>query len=116
MAVSDYTAGKVVTTVPIGEGVDGAAYDPALANAFASNANGSLTIIHQDSVDQYHAIQNLPIPDGSRNMVLDPANHHVFVAAAKFGPPSSGGSRSRRGPVLPGTFSLLVVERASAGR
>ena len=51
MAVSDYQAGRVVTTVPIGMGVDGAGYDPASGNAFASNADGTLTVIHQDSPD-----------------------------------------------------------------
>ena len=49
MAISDYQAGRVVATVPIGTGVDGAGYDPASGNAFASNADGTLTVIHQDS-------------------------------------------------------------------
>jgi hypothetical protein len=52
MAVSDYQAGTVVATVPIGQGVDGAGYDPASGDAFASNADGSLTVIQQDSPDQ----------------------------------------------------------------
>jgi DNA-binding beta-propeller fold protein YncE len=47
IAVSDYKAGKVVATTPIGTGVDGAAFDPATSDAFASNADGTLTVIHQ---------------------------------------------------------------------
>ena len=86
MAISDYQAGKVVTTVPIGTGADGAGYDPATANAFASNADGTLTVIHQDSPDKYHVIQTLTTPVGSRNMGLDPTNHRVFVVSAEFGP------------------------------
>ena len=58
MAVSDYQAGKVVATVPIGTGVDGAGFDAASGNAFASNADGTLTVIHQDSPDQYHVVEN----------------------------------------------------------
>src|SRR5262245_50216535 len=46
MAISDYQAGKVVATVPIGMGVDGAGFDPASGDAFASNADGTLTVIH----------------------------------------------------------------------
>ena len=111
MAVSDYKAGKVVATLAIGSGVDGAGYDPATADAFASNANGTLTIIHQDTPDQYHVVQNLETPEGSRNMGLDPTNHRAFVVSAKFGP-APAGSR-RRGPVLAGTFSLLVIEHDS---
>src|SRR5437867_5913857 len=62
MAVSDYQAGKIVATVPIGMGVDGAGYDAASANAFASNADGTLTVIHQDSPDQYHVVENIQTP------------------------------------------------------
>ncbi len=53
MAISDYQSGTMVATVPIGAGVDGAGYDPATADAFATNADGTLTVIHQDSPDQY---------------------------------------------------------------
>ena len=108
MAVSDYQAGKVVATLPIGTGVDGAGYDAASGNAFASNANGSLTVIHQDSPDQYRVVQSVETPQGSRNMGLDPTNHRIFLASAKFGEAPTGG-RGRR-PVLPGTFAVLVIE------
>lgn len=109
MAVSDYQNGKVVATAPIGAGVDGAGYDPASGNAFASAADGTLTVIHQDTPDTYSVIQTLQTAVGSRNMGLDPTNHKVFLVSAKFGPAPAGGRG--RGPVLPGTFSLLVVER-----
>jgi DNA-binding beta-propeller fold protein YncE len=108
MAISDYQAGKVVTTVPIGAGVDGAAYDPAAGDAFASNADGTLTVIHQDSPDGYHVAQTVATPEGSRNMGLDATTHRLFVASGKFGPAPAG---SRRRPVLPGSFTLLVIER-----
>jgi DNA-binding beta-propeller fold protein YncE len=72
MAVSDYQAGKVVATVPIGTGVDGAGLDPASGNAFASNADGTLTVIHQDTPDSYKVVQTLETPQGSRNMVSTP--------------------------------------------
>ncbi len=108
MAVSDYQAGKVVATVSIGMGVDGAGYDAASGNAFASNADGTLTVIHQDSPDQYHVAEIVQTPQGSRNMGLDPTNHRVFVVSAKFGPVPAGGRG--RGPVLSGSFSLMVIE------
>ena len=109
MAVSDYQAGKIVATVPIGTGVDGAGFDPASGDAFASNADGTLTVIHQDTPDQYHVAESVQTPQGSRNMGLDPTNHRVFLVSAKFGEAPAG---SRRRPVLPGTFSVLVVERS----
>ena len=107
LAVSDYEAGKVVATLPIGAGVDGAGFDPASGNVFASNADGTLTVIHQDSPDQYHVAETVETPQGSRNMGLDPSTHRIYLASGKFGPPPAAG---RRGPVLPGSFTLLVIE------
>jgi DNA-binding beta-propeller fold protein YncE len=112
MAISDYRAGKVIATVPIGGGVDGAAYDAASGDAFASNADGTLTIIHQDAPDRYRVTQTPATPQGSRNMGLDPTNHRVFVVSARFGAVPEGGKG--RAPVLPGTFSLMVIEREPA--
>src|SRR6185503_5961510 len=59
MAVSDYQVGKVVATVPIGTGVDGAGFDASVGDAFAANADGTLTVIHQDAPDQYRVTQTL---------------------------------------------------------
>lgn len=112
MAISDYQTGKVVATVPIGGGTDGAGYDAAAGNAFASNADGTLTVIHQHSPDLYHVIETIQTPQGSRNMGLDPVSHRVFVASAKFGPAPAGGRG--RGPVLPDSFALMVIERDPA--
>ena len=109
MAISDYAAGHLIATAPIGTGVDGAGYDASSGDVFASNADGTLTIIHQDSPDQYRVLQTLDTAPAARNMGLDPTTHRVFLVSAKFGaPPASGRGR---GPVLPGTFTLLVVAR-----
>jgi DNA-binding beta-propeller fold protein YncE len=113
MAVSDYQAGKVVATLPIGAGVDGAGYDAASGDAFASNADGTLTVIHQDGPDQYRVTETVATPQSSRNMGLDPTNHRLFVVSAKFGPAPEGSGRGRR-PVVPESFTLMVIERDSA--
>lgn len=112
MAVSDYGAGKIVTTVPIGSGADGAAYDPKFHDVFVSNADGTLTVIHQDGADRYHVAQTLTTPVGSRNLGLDPVTHRLYVASAKFGTLPTG-SKGKK-PVLPGTFTLLRIEADSS--
>jgi len=114
MAISDYQSGKIVATVPIGMGVDGAGFDAASGDAFAANADGTLTVIHEDAPDQYRVVQTVQTAPAARNMGLDPTNHRVFLVSGKFGPaPASGRGR---GPVLPDTFTLMVVERQSTGR
>jgi outer membrane protein assembly factor BamB len=115
LAVSDYRAGKVVATAPIGAGVDGVGFDPASRDVFAANADGTLTVIHQDARDQYRVVEKVETPPASRNLGLDPTNHRVFIVSAKFGPAPAGATGSRaRGPVLPGSFTLMVIERAPA--
>jgi DNA-binding beta-propeller fold protein YncE len=113
LAVSDYQAGRIVATAPIGAGVDGAAFDAAAGDVFASNADGTLTVIHEDGPDQYHVVQNVQTAPGGRNMGLDPATHRVYVVSAKFGPPpadSTAANPRRRPPVIPGSFMMMVVE------
>ncbi|HVT49228.1 MAG TPA: hypothetical protein VHD57_15675 [Vicinamibacterales bacterium] len=109
MAVSDVNAGKVVATMPIGMGVDGAGYDPSTGDAFASAADGTLTVIHQDAPDRYRVVQTLTTAVGSRNLGLDVTRHRLFVAAAKFNQ-AAAGARGR-GAMVPGSFSLLEIGR-----
>ena len=116
LAVSDYQTGKIITTLPIGTGVDGAGYDAASGDVFATNVDGSLTVIHQDGADMYHIVGNVKTPIGSRNMGLDPTTHRIYVAAATFAAPPAPPSgapqgRAGRAAVVPGTFKLLVIER-----
>jgi YVTN family beta-propeller protein len=92
--------------------VDGAGYDPVKRDVYASNVDGTLTVIHQDTPDSYHVVENVQTAQGARNMGLDPATHRIYVVAAKFGPTpdSTAANPRRRPPVVPGSFFILVVE------
>jgi YVTN family beta-propeller protein len=112
MAMSDAVAGRLITTVPIGEGVDAAAFDPATALAFASTADGNITVVHEDSPDRFTVVQNATTMAGARTMTLDVRSHRLYTVSAKFGPPpkdSTAANPRRRPPILPGTFRLLVL-------
>jgi YVTN family beta-propeller protein len=113
MAISDAVAGTLVTTVPIGGGVDAAAYDASTGNAFASNGEGSLTVVHEDAPDRYRVVATVPTMAGARTMALDPQTHHVFTVSAKFGPQPAAATPDnprRRPPVIPGSFTVIEVE------
>jgi hypothetical protein len=77
-------------------------------------ASAMATVIHQDTPDQYHVIENVQTPPGARDMGLDPSNHRVFIVSAKFGPAPAGG-RGRR-PVVPGSFTLMTIEHGLSAR
>jgi YVTN family beta-propeller protein len=104
MAMLDTTSGKVLATVPIGEGVDANAFDPKTQFAFASCGDGTTTIAHEDG-DQLTVVQTLKTERSARTMALDPATHKIYLAAAKFEEPAPG---QRRGKMVPGTFKILV--------
>ena len=110
MAIVNADNGKVITTMPIGQGVDAAGFDPETKLAFASNGEGNLTVIHEDSPDKYSAVENAPTQRSARTMALDTTDHDVYTVAAEFdeAPPTEGQQRPRR-TMKPGTFTLLVV-------
>jgi YVTN family beta-propeller protein len=113
MAVVNADTGKVVTTVPIGSGVDAAAFDPETGLVFSSNGDGTLTVVHEDSPDKYSVVENVTTRRGARTMTLDPKTHRVYLVTAEFGPPPAPTpERPRPRPsIVPGSFTLLVVGR-----
>ena len=81
MAMIDSTNGKVVATVPIGDGVDGNAFDPGTQLAFSSNGEGTVTIAHEDSPDKLSVVQTLKTQRGAKTIALDPKTHNIYLAA-----------------------------------
>ena len=104
MVMMDSQSGKVLASVPIGDGVDANSFDPATMLAFASCSDGTVTIAKEDG-DKLTVVQTLKTEKGSRTMVLDPATHKIYLAAAKFDAPAEG---QRRGKMQPGSFKVLV--------
>ena len=113
MAIVDADSGKVVTTLPIGEGVDATGFDPGTGLAFSSNGDGTLTVIHEDSKDKFSVAQNATTQKRARTMALNPGNHEVYLVTADFEEPATppaNGQRPR--PTMkPGTFTLLVMAK-----
>jgi len=112
MAITNFDSGKVVTTVPIGQGVDANGFDAKEANAFSSNGEGTLTVVHEDSPDKFSVVQNATTQRGARTMALNPNNHEVYLVTAEFdeAPPAEGQTRPRR-TMKPGSFTLLVMSK-----
>jgi DNA-binding beta-propeller fold protein YncE len=80
LIVLNADTGAIVAVLPIGAGVDGAGYDPVLRRVYSANGVGTMTVIQQDSADQYHVLENAPTHFGGHSLVIDPATHRVYVA------------------------------------
>lgn len=111
MAVLDTKNGTVVTTLPIGSGVDANSFDPETGLAFSSDGDGTLNVIREDAPDRFHVVENVPTVKGARTMALDTRTHKVFLPIAEYGPvPAATKENPRpRPPVKPGTFAILVL-------
>ena len=108
MAVVDSDSGKVITTVPIGEGVDAGRFNPRTQEVFMSCGEGVLTIIHEDSPDKYTVKQNLATVKGARTMALDQEHNVAYlVTAQREDKPRAPGQRPA---IVPGTFELIVAK------
>jgi len=113
MAVVDADSGKVITTLPIGSGVDATAFDPGLQYAYASNGDGTLTVIHEETPEKFAVVENVSTQRGARTMALDPTTHQVYLVTADFAPapPPVLGQPRQRPATLPNTFVVLVFGR-----
>jgi len=111
MAVVNADTGKVITTLPIGDGVDANGFDPDTGFAFASCGEGVLTVVHEDSPKNFSVAQSVPTERGARTMALDSKTHQIFLVTAKFGPrPEPTAQQPHPRPaILPDSFVVLVV-------
>jgi DNA-binding beta-propeller fold protein YncE len=113
MAVTDAQSGKQVARVVIGRGPDAAAFDADRGLVFSSNGvDGTLTVVHQETPDEYKVIATVNTQVSARTMVLDPATHEIFLAAAKLGatPPATEERPHPRPSIVPDSFIILVAQ------
>ncbi len=110
--------GKVITTLPLAGSSDGAVFNPATMEAFSSQGNGTLTIVKENSPTSFEVVQNLQTLVGAKTLTLDPKTNHILTMTAEFAPlpppttppaPGAPAGRGGRGPMVPDSFSILVV-------
>ena len=106
MVMLDSTSGKIVGSVPIGDGVDANAFDPATQLAFASCGDGTVTIAHEDAPDKLTVVQTLKTERGARTMTIDPKTHRIYLGAAEYEP--STDPAQRRPKMVAGSFKIMV--------
>jgi len=111
-AVVDAGTGKVLATLPIGTGTDGIDFDPGTGCAYASNGEGTVTVIRQTGTATYEVAATLPTRPSARTIVVNPRTHRLYLPAAEFPPePKDAKPGTRRLPV-PGSFQILELGEA----
>lgn len=112
MIVSDAKEGKVVASVPIGAGTDGAAFDESRHLAFSANGtDGTITVVREVAPGKYEAVETVVTARGARTITLDEKTHRLYTPTAKFGaaPAATTEQPRPRRPIEPGTFEVIEV-------
>jgi DNA-binding beta-propeller fold protein YncE len=123
MVVLNADSGKILDTLPIGTGTDGATFNPATMEAFSSNGDGTLTVIKDDGGTKFSVEQNVQTMRGAKTLTLDSKTGHILMIAAEMQPApppppdaapkgdQKGGGRGRGGVMVPDSFTIVVVGR-----
>jgi YVTN family beta-propeller protein len=106
MMVVDALSGKVLSNLPIGEKVDGAAFDPALKCAYSSNGDETMTVIKEVAKNSFSVFENVKTGKGSRTIAVNKLTHHIYLPAAEFDAPAAG---QKSGKLISGSFVILDI-------
>jgi DNA-binding beta-propeller fold protein YncE len=111
MVILSAKDGRILTTLPLAGASDGAAFNPQTMEVFSSHSNGTLTVVKEKSPTSFEVEQNLQTMVGARTLTLDPKTGHLFVMSVERGPapPTPPGGRGGQGPVVPGSFTILMI-------
>ena len=111
MVILNAGDGKILETLPIGNGSDGAVFNPKTMEAFSSQGDGTLTIVKENSPTSFVVEQTLQTMPRAKTLTLDTKTNRILLITAEFTPapaPPPGG-RPGRGQMVPDSFSILVV-------
>lgn len=130
--------GHIITDLPIGNGCDGATFNPATMETFSSQGDGTLTVIKENSPTSFELEQTVPTPARAKTLTLDTKTNQIYSITAEYGPvpqappaeaapaaPPAGAApaggpggaappawmRGPRPPMIPGSFQILVIGR-----
>jgi outer membrane protein assembly factor BamB len=116
LVVMNADDGKIVAYFPIGAIVDATAFNDVMA--FASCADGTLTIVREVSADKFELAETVKTERGARTMAVDGHGGTVYLPTADltFPPPANAGTVHTRPIPVAGTFRILVVSRSAASK
>jgi YVTN family beta-propeller protein len=112
MVIVDALTGKIITTLPIGDRVDGVAFDPGKNRAYSSNGDGTMTVVQEENENTFKVIENVKTQKGARTITVDKSTHKIYLPTAEYGemPAPSKENPKPRASIKPGTFVIIEVE------
>jgi uncharacterized protein YjiK len=112
MVILNAADGKVITTLPLGAGTDGAGFNPDTMEAFSSQGDGTLTVIKENSPTSFVVEQTVKTMTTAKTHTIDSKTGHILLIGAEMGAPATpppAGGRGGRGQMVPDSFTILMV-------
>ena len=112
MVILSADDGKIITSLPLGTGTDGAVFNPTTMEAFSSQSDGTLTVIKENSPTSFVVEQTVQTQTSGKTLTLDSKTNQIYIIAAEYGAPATpppAGGRAGRGGMVPDSFSILVI-------
>lgn len=110
LIIMDATNGKIVDKLPIGSGCDGVAFDEKNNLIFASNGEGTLTVVKENSANDFKVVATVTTKQSARTITIDQKTNTLFLPAADLQPVDPADPKARP-KMVPGSFQILVVKK-----
>lgn len=99
-------AAGIVATIPIGRGAEGMVFDAGRRLvAIANGTDGTLSVIRQDSPNEYSLVETTATRPGARVLAMDEATQRLFTVAATTTQPAGEGKVALHHP---DSFTILT--------
>jgi YVTN family beta-propeller protein len=108
MVVTDALTGKIITTLPIGDRCDGVAFDPEKKRAYASNGEGTITVVQEENGNSFKVLETVATQPGAKTIAINKTTHHLYLTTAEY--ETAPTATNRRPPVKPNSFVILDIE------
>ena len=107
MVIVDATRGKIIQTVPIGDGCDGVVFDAKNKMIFSSNGEGTITAVKEESNKKFTVVQTITTQKGARTITINPTTSQLYMSTAEFGakPEPTAENPKPRAGLKPNSFS-----------
>jgi DNA-binding beta-propeller fold protein YncE len=112
MVILSAQDGKILTSLPLAGGSDGAVFNPSTMEAFSTHGNGTLTVVKEKNPTTFEVEQDLQTMNGARTIAFDKKTNHIFTMSQErlpAPPPPPGGGRGPQGTPVPGSFTILMI-------
>lgn len=111
LVAMDATNGKIVGQLPIGEGCDGAAFDPSSNLIFTSNGSGTVTVVKELSANNFVVLETIPTKKSARTITIDTKTHKLYLPAADMEAVPADAPKGTRPKMIAGSFQVLVLSK-----